>query len=101
MNFCMITSNQNITKKQNYVIWIKIVSLFTKYIYEDIAKYVEEKFYTANYESESTLPNEKKQESSRLNERWIRWKIMKEFVGLKVKIHSSLTDDSDERKQTV
>ena len=26
---------------------------------------------------------------------------MKEFVGLKAKTYSSLTDDSDERKQTV
>ena len=72
--------------------------MFTKYIYEDIAKYVEEKFDSANYESESRLTKEKKQESSRLNERWIRWKIIKEFVGLKAKTHSSLTDDNDERK---
>ena len=48
---------------------MKIVSLSTKYIYEDIAKYVEEKFDSANYESESRLTKEKKQESSRLNER--------------------------------
>ena len=41
--------------------------------------------------------NKKKQESYCCNERWIRWKNMKEFVGLRAKTYSHLIDDNSEK----
>ena len=35
-------------KEQNYVIWIQTVSLYTDYIYKDIAEDVETRFDTSN-----------------------------------------------------
>ena len=50
-----------------------IVYIKTDDIYKDIAKDVEMKFETADYESERTLPKEKK--GYWFNERWIRISI--------------------------
>ena len=74
-----------------------IVCVRTEYIYKDIVKDGEKRFNTSNYELVRPLQNEKK--SHRFNERWIRWKIMKEFVGLRTKTYSYLTDDNDKVKK--
>ena len=52
-------------RKQNYVTWI-IVYIKTKDIYVDIAKHVETRFDTSNYELEKPLPKGK---SHWINER--------------------------------
>ena len=46
-------------KKQNYVIWIRIILLSTKTdgIYEGIAEDVETRFDTSNYDLDSALLN--------------------------------------------
>ena len=58
MNFGMIILNQNISKIQTYVIWIRnifIVNIKTKDFYEDIND-VEKRFDTSNYEIKRLLP---------------------------------------------
>ena len=43
-------------------------------IYKDIAKDVETRFDTSNYELDIPLPQGKSKNSNWINERWIRWK---------------------------
>ena len=59
MRFGMITWNQNMEKRQNYVTQMHIASfivyLKTVNIYADIAKNVETRFVISNYEWERSL----------------------------------------------
>ena len=55
MRFDLITRNQNIEKKQNCVIWIHVALQFTY-----IAKDVETRFNTSNYELDTPLHKGKK-----------------------------------------
>ena len=53
MNFGMITLNQSINIKQNYVTWILIASLLIflqRTFFEDISNDVERWFDTSNYD---------------------------------------------------
>ena len=63
MSFGTITQNKDTERKWNYVTWIQTVltsTLKKKDIYVDIAKDVETRFNTSNYESERPLPRPKK-----------------------------------------
>ena len=72
----MITQNQNMEKKRNYVIWIYslhknrrygfIVYIKTESIYSNIEKYVETRFDTSNYELDKSLPKGKNKKVNRL-----------------------------------
>ena len=46
----------------------------TENIYVNVAKYVETKIDTSNYELDRPLPNRKKLKSNWINEKWNRWK---------------------------
>ena len=72
MKLGMITLNQNMEKKRNYVIWIQTTLWPTKkqYIYSDILKDVETISDTSNYKLDKPLPKGKK--SYLINERWTR-----------------------------
>ena len=71
-------------KKQNCVIWIQIVSLYTqKKLYDickDIAEYVETIFDTSNYELDRPLPKIKNQKVIRLIKDELGGKIVTKFV---------------------
>ena len=47
-------------KKQNCVIWVQTVSLYTYDIYEGIAEDIEARFDTLDYELDKPLPKVKK-----------------------------------------
>ena len=78
---------------------IFIAHVETDDIYEDIAKDVEKKFDTANYELERPLPKPKNKKVIGIMKDEFGGKILKEFVGLRAKIYSYLTDDNDESKK--
>ena len=61
MSFGMITWNQNMDKKQNYVSWKHIftVDMKTEDIYGDIGKDVEKRFDISNYKLDRVLPKGK------------------------------------------
>ena len=61
--------------------------------YKDITEDIEIRFDTSNYELDRLLAKEKNKE------RWISWKVMIEFVGLRTKKYSYLTDDGCEVKK--
>ena len=50
-----------------------IVHVKTDYIYKDIAKDVETRFDTSNFETDRPLPTGKNNKSNCTNERSIRW----------------------------
>ena len=68
-------------RKQNYVTWI-IVYIKTKDIYVDIAKLVETRFDTSNYELEKPLPKGK---SHWINEKRIKWENNERVCSIKNK----------------
>ena len=65
-----------------------IVHAKTDNIYEDIAKYLEKRFDTSNYESERPLPKGKNKKVIGLTKDELGGKIMREFVGLREKTYS-------------
>ena len=80
-------------KKQNYVPWIKVYCIHKK---EDIHSAIARcwnKFDTLNYELETPLPEEKIE----LMKDELSEKIMTEFVALRPRTYSNLTDDNDEK----
>ena len=81
-------------------LWISfIVYIKTENTYVDIAKYFKTRFDTSNYELERPLPNGKIKKVTGLMKDELDGKIMTEFVALKPKTCSYLTDDSDENKK--
>ena len=87
--------------KQDLILtlWISfIVYIKTENTYVDIAKYFKTRFDTSNYELERPLPNGKIKKVTGLMKDELDGKIMTEFVALKPKTCSYLTDDSDENK---
>ena len=84
--------------EQNYVTWI-IVYIKTKDIYVDIAKHVETRFDTSNYELEKPLPKGRNKKVIGLMKDESNGKIMREFVPLRIKTYSYLTDDGNEDKK--
>ena len=88
--------------KQDLILtlWISfIVYIKTENTYVDIAKYFKTRFDTSNYELERPLPNGKIKKVPGLMKDELDGKIMTEFVALKPKTCSFLTDDSDENKK--
>ena len=68
-------------------------------IYSHIAKDVENRFYTSNYELNKLLPKGKNKKLISLVKYKLGGKIMKELVALKAKRYSYLTDNNDDDKK--
>ena len=80
-NFCYMD-----TDIFSFIAYIK-----TDDIYKVIAGDVETRFDTSNDELDKALSEEKNWKSNWIDERWIRWKIMKIFCGIKSKNMQLLT----------
>ena len=65
-----------------------IVNTKTKYIYKNIAKDVETRFDTSNYELDRPLPKEKNKKVTELMKDGLGRKIMIKFVRLRAKTYS-------------
>ena len=71
----------------------------TKDFYEDIADDVEKRFDTSNYEVDRPLSTGKNKKVIGLMKDKLGGKIMTEFVALRPKTYSYLTDDCEEDKR--
>ena len=76
-----------------------IMSIKTIDFYEDIANDVENRFDTSNYEVNRPLPMEKNKKIIGLMKDELGGKIITEFVTLRPKTYSYLTDDGKEDKK--
>ena len=76
-----------------------IMRIKTKDFYKDIADDVEKIFDTSNYECDRLLPTGKNKKVIGLMKDEIGGKIMTEFVALRPKTYSCLTDDCKEDKK--
>ena len=74
-----------------FIIYIK-----TEDFYEDIANDVEKRFDTSNYEVDRPLPTGKNKKVIGIMKDELRGRIMTEFVALRPKTYSYLTDDCKE-----
>ena len=78
-----------------------IMNIKTNYFYKDISNDVENRFDTSNYEVNSPLPTgENKKVIGLMKDELGGGKIITEFVTLKPKTYSFLTDDGKEDKKT-
>ena len=76
-----------------------IVHVKTDDIYKDIAKTVETRFDTSNFEIDRPLPKGKnKKVTGRMKNELVE-QIMKEFAGLRTKAYSYLKENNDEDKK--
>ena len=71
----------------------------TEDFYEDIANDVEKRFDTSNYEVDRPLPTGKNNKVIGLRKDELGGKIITEFVALRPKTYSYLTDDCKEDKK--
>ena len=76
-----------------------IMNIKTNDFYKDIANDVENRFDTSNYEVNRPLPMEKNKKIISLMTDELGGKIITEFVTLRPKIYSFLTDDGKEDKK--
>ena len=76
-----------------------IINIKTNDFYEDIARDVENRFDTSNYEVNRPLPMGKNKKVIGLMKDELGGKIITEFVTLKPKTYSYLTDDGKEDKK--
>ena len=76
-----------------------IMSIKTNYFYKDIANDVEKRFDASNYEVNRPLPTGKNKKVIGLMKDELVGKIIAEFVTLKPKTYSYLTDDRKEDKK--
>ena len=76
-----------------------IMKIKTNDFYEDIASYVENRFDTSNYEVNRPLPTGKNKKVIGLMKDELGGKIITEFVTLRPKTYSFLTDDGKENKK--
>ena len=76
-----------------------IMNIKTNYFYEDIASDVENRFDTLNYEVNRPLPTGKNKKIIGLMKDELGGKIITEFVTLRPKTYSFLTDDAKEDKK--
>ena len=76
-----------------------VMSIKTNDFYKDIANDVEKRFDTLNYEANRPLPTGKNKKVIGLMKDELGGKIITEFVTLRPKTHSYLTDDSKEDKK--
>ena len=78
---------------------IFIMNIETNYFYEDIASDVENRFDASNYEVNRPLPTGKNKKVIGLMKYELGGKIITEFVTLRPKTYSFLTDDGKEDKK--
>ena len=76
-----------------------IINIKTEYFYKDIANNVEKRSETSNYEVNRPLPTGKNKKVIGLMKYELRGKIIMEFVTLRPKTYSYLTDDCKEDKK--
>ena len=76
-----------------------IVHIKTDDTYKDIAKDVETRFDTTNFEIDRPLSKGKNKKVIGLLKDELRGQIMKEFFGLRAKTYSYLKDNNDEAKK--
>ena len=76
-----------------------IINVKTEDVYEDIAKDVEKRFDTSNYEVNRSLPTGNNKKVIGLMKDELGGKIMTEFVALRPKTYSYLTDDGNSNKK--
>ena len=76
-----------------------IINVKTEDVYEDIAKDVEKRFDTSNYEVNRSLPIGNNKKVIGLMKDELGGKIMTEFVALRPKTYSYLTDDDNNDKK--
>ena len=76
-----------------------IINIKTNYFYEDIASDIENRFDTSNYEVNRPLPTRKNKKVIGLMKDELGGKIITEFVTLRPKTYSFLTDDGKEDKK--
>ena len=76
-----------------------IMSIKTKDFYKDIADDVEKRFDTSNYEVDRPLPTGKNKKVIGLMKDELGGRIIREFVALRPKAYSHLTDDCKEDKK--
>ena len=76
-----------------------IISIKTKDFYRDIADDVEKRFDTSNYEVDRPLPTGKNKKVIELMKDELGGRIIREFVALRSKTYSYLTDDCQEDKK--
>ena len=76
-----------------------IVNVKTDDIYKDVAKDIETRFDTSNFEIDRPLPKGKNEKVIGLMKDELGGQIMKELVGLRAKTYSYLKDNNDEDKK--
>ena len=76
-----------------------VMNIKTEDFYKDIANDVEKRFDTSNYEANRPLPTEKNKKVIGLMKDELGGKIITEFVTLRPKTYSYLTDDGKEDKK--
>ena len=76
-----------------------IMNIKTEDFYKDISNDVEKRFDTSNYEVNRPLPTGKKKKVIGLMKDELRGKIITEFITLRPKTYSYLTDDCKEDKK--
>ena len=77
-----------------------IMNIKTEDFYKDIANDVEKIFDTSNYEVDRPLPSGKNKKVIGLMKDELGRRVITEFVALRSKIYSYLTDDCKEHKKT-
>ena len=77
-----------------------IMSIKTEDFYKDIANDVEKRFDTSNYEVDRPLPTGKNKKVIGLMKDELGGRIITEFVALRPKTYSYLTDDYKENKKS-
>ena len=76
-----------------------VMNIKTEDFYKDIANDVEKRFDTSNYEVDRPLPTGKNKKVIGLMKDELGGKIITEFVTLRPKAYSHLTDDGKEDKK--
>ena len=76
-----------------------VMNIKTNDFYKDIANDVDKRFDTSNYEVNRPLPTEKNKKVNGLMKDELGAKIITEFVTLRPKTYSYLTDDGKEDKK--
>ena len=76
-----------------------IVNIKTDDFYEDMASYVENRFDTSNYEVNRPLPMGRNKKVTGLKKDELGGKIITEFISLRPKTYSYLTDNGKEDKK--
>ena len=76
-----------------------VMNIKTKDVYKDIANDVEDRFDTSNYEVDRPLPTGKNKKVMGLMKDELGGKVITEFVALRPKSYSYLTDDCKENKK--